>query len=152
MIARRAILAAGPAALLAACGAPPPPPAVLNLTIIGGKDQNPDPSGQPLSVSVRLIELGASAAFERADFFAISEREQQTLGPDDLGSQEFVLRPGESRTVSRELKKGAQFVGITVGFRDIDRARWRALTPVAASGPTRRVLRIGGTNAVLAET
>jgi len=150
MIARRAILAAAPAALLAACGAPPPP-AVLNLTIIGGKDQNPDPSGQPLSVSVRLIELGASPAFERADFFAISEREQQTLGPDDLGSQEFVLRPGESRTVSRELKKGAQFVGIAVGFRDIDRAHWRAVTPVAASGQTRRVLRIDGTNAVLAE-
>ena len=53
------------------------------------------------------------------------------------GSEEFVLRPGETRTIDREPKKGVQMLGVTVLFRDIDHATWRALAPVAASGTTR---------------
>jgi type VI secretion system protein VasD len=149
MIGRRTLFW-WPALLLAACGSPPPPPAVLNLTIIAGADQNPDASGHPQSVAVRLFELGATAKFERADVFALTERGQQTLGEDDMGSQEFVLRPGETRAVNQELKKGVQFIGVAVSFRDIDRARWRAVNPVAASGPSRRVLKINGITATLA--
>jgi hypothetical protein len=37
-------------------------------------------------------------------------------------------------------------------FRDIDRARWRALAPVAASGPTKLSLRLAGKQATLASS
>src|SRR5207245_2484585 len=131
-------------------GAPPPPPAVLTLTIVAGADQNPDPSGRAAPVAVRLFELNGTAKFERADVFALTEREQQTLGTDSQGSEEFVLRPGETRTVTRELKKGVQFVGITVLFRDIDRSRWRLMAPVGVSGPTKLTLRINALSATLA--
>ena len=149
MTTRRALL--GIAALLAGmAGAPPPPPAVLTLTIVAGADQNPDPSGRAAPVAVRLFELNGTAKFERADVFALTEREQQTLGTDSQGSEEFVLRPGETRTVTRELKKGVQFVGITVLFRDIDRSRWRLMAPVGVSGPTKLTLRINALSATLA--
>ena len=149
MTTRRALLAI--AALLAGvAGAPPPPPAVLTLTIVAGADQNPDPSGRAAPVAVRLFELNGTAKFERADVFALTEREQQTLGTDSQGSEEFVLRPGETRTVTRELKKGVQFVGITVLFRDIDRSRWRLMAPVGVSGPTKLTLRINALSATLA--
>lgn len=149
MIARRALLAL--VALFAAvAAAPPPPPAVLTLTIIAGPDQNPDPSGRPAPVAVRLFELNGTAKFERADVFALTEREQQTLGNEGQGSEEFVLRPGETRSVTRELKKGVQFVGVAVLFRDIDRSRWRAIAPVGVSGPTKLTLRINGITAALA--
>jgi type VI secretion system protein VasD len=121
MISRRLLLAL-PAILAARCSSPPPP-AVLTLTVIGGADQNPDTSGQGATVAVRLFQLKSNAGFERADVFALTEREQQTLGTEGLGSEEFVIKPGESRTITRELKPGAQFVGTAVLFRDIDRAR-----------------------------
>ncbi len=149
MISRRLLLA-GCALLAARCSSPPPPPAVLTLTMIGGADQNPNPEGHPVPVAVRLFELGGTAKFERADVFALTEREQQTLGEESLGSEELLLSPGETRTVTRELKKGVQFIGIAVLFRDIDHSRWRAVAPVAASGPTRLALRINGLAAVLA--
>ena len=149
MISRRLLLA-GCAFLAARCSSPPPPPAVLTLTIIGGADQNPNPEGHPVPVAVHLFDLGATAKFERADVFALTEREQQTLGEESLGSEEFVVAPGETRTVTRELKKGVQFIGIAVLFRDIDHSQWRAVASVAASGPSRLTLRISGLNAVLA--
>jgi len=148
MTTRRAVLAA--LALLATrCSSSPPPPAVLTLTVIGGPDQNPDASGRPAPVAVRLFELNGTAKFERADVFALTEREQQTLGGDSQGSEEFVLTPGETRNITRELKKGVQFVGVAVLFRDIDQSRWRAEAPVAASGPSKLTLKINGTNATL---
>ena len=94
--------------------------------------------------------LKSTAKFERADVFALTEREQQTLGTDGLGSEEFVMRPGETRTITRELKPGAQFIGAAVLFRDIDRARWRAVAPVAPNGPSPRTLTIRGLTAALA--
>jgi type VI secretion system protein VasD len=148
MISRR-LFVGGCALALAQCSSPPPP-AVLTLTIVAGADQNPNPEGRPTPVAVRLFQLAATAKFERADVFALTDQEQQTLGQESLGSEEFVLAPGESRTITRELKKGAQFVGIAVLFRDIDHAQWRAVAPVAASGPSPLTLRINGLKAVLA--
>jgi type VI secretion system protein VasD len=148
MTLRRALLAL-PVLFLAAC-ASPPPPAVLQLTLLGGADQNPGPSGHPQSVAVRLFELRGSEKFARADVFALTEHERQTLGDDDLGSQELVLRPGERRIVTRSLKPGTRFIGVVVLFHDIDRAHWRALAPVAASGPSRRVLEVKDLAATLA--
>jgi type VI secretion system protein VasD len=130
--------------------APTPPPAVLTLTIIGGPDQNPDPTGHPAPVAIRLFELNGAAKFERADVFALTEHEQQALGDEGQGSEEFVLRPGETRTITLELKKGVQFIGVAVLFRDIDRSNWRAIKQVGVRGPTRLGLRISGLNVTLA--
>src|SRR5215475_3587042 len=125
------------AVVTAACSSPPPP-AVLTLTVIGGADQNPGPKGDPAPVAVRLFQLNDPAKFERSDVFALTEREQQTLGSESQGSEEFVLRPGETRVVTRERKKGVQFVGVVVWFRDIDKApKWRADAAVTASGPSK---------------
>jgi len=147
MIHRRSLLAllatlAAPLALLR-CAPPPKPPAVLTLTMIGSAAQNPDVSGKPAPVAVRIYQLTATAKFERGDVFALTEHEQQTLGQDDAGSQEFVLSPGETQTKTFELKTGVQAVGVVVLYRDIDKSQWRADAPVASSGPTKLVLNVG---------
>jgi type VI secretion system protein VasD len=147
MIRRRSLLQflpviVAPLALLR-CAPPPKPPAVLTLTMIGNADQNPDISGKPAPVAVRIYQLTATAKFERGDVFALTEHEQQTLGQDNAGSQEFVLSPGETQTKTFELKAGVQAVGVVVLYRDIDRAQWRASAPVATSGPTKLALDVG---------
>jgi type VI secretion system protein VasD len=144
MISRRIVLLL-PAIGLGHCGAPkpPPPPPVVTLTMIGGADQNPDAAGKPAPVAVRIYQLTQTAKFERNDVFALTEHEQQTLGQDDAGSQEFVLSPGETQTQAFEPKPGVQAVGIVVLYRDIDAAQWRADAPVAGSGPTKLTLNVG---------
>jgi type VI secretion system protein VasD len=147
MISRRSLLAlaptlAAPFALLR-CAPPPKPPAVLTLVMTGSADQNPDVSGKAAPVAVRIYQLTATAKFERGDVFALTEHEQQTLGQDDVGSQEFVLSPGETQTKTFELKSGVQSVGVVVLYRDVDRAQWRADAPVASSGPTKLALNVG---------
>ncbi|MBV9785346.1 MAG: type VI secretion system lipoprotein TssJ [Acidisphaera sp.] len=150
MIRRRSLLLVPAALVLTRCAAPPPPPAVLELAISAGPDINPNVAGKPAAVAVRLFQLNATAKFERADVFALTERERATLGDDTAGSEEFVLSPGENRTITRELKKGVQFIGIAVLFRDIDHAKWRAMAPVAASGPSKLTLKLAGITATLA--
>ena len=135
---------------VAGCASAPPPPAVLSMDMVAGPDQNPDVVGKPAPVAIHLFQLSATAKFERADVFALIEREQQTLGTDGLASEEFVLSPNENRTIARELKHDTQFVGVAVLFRDIDHATWRAIAPVKDSGPSRLVLSTHGNVATLA--
>ncbi len=142
--------AGGLLASLCACAPPPPPPpAVLMLSIAAGPDQNPDATGHAAPVAVHLFQLATTAKFERADIFALIEREQATLGTDGLASEEFVLAPGETRTVTRELKKDTQAVGVAVLFRDIDHATWRAMAPVSNTGPQKLLLKTQGITASL---
>jgi type VI secretion system protein VasD len=143
MISRRLLLPVLPALALARCAPGPKPPAVLNLTMIGSADQNPDTSGKASPVAVRIYQLTQTAKFERADVFALTEREQQTLGQDSAGSQEFVVSPAETQTKQFELKTGVQAIGVIVLYRDIDRSQWRAQAPVVTSGPSNLVLNIG---------
>ncbi len=137
-----ALTLASPLALVA-CDSSPPPPAVLDLAVQGSAEQNPSPAGTAEPVAVHLYQLASTAKFERADVFALVEREAATLGQDVLASEEFVLSPSEKQTIKRELKKGTQFLGVLVLFRDIDHAKWRATAPVATSGPSKLALTIG---------
>ncbi len=145
MIRRRSLLVLPGAVALAQCSSPkpPPPPPMVTLTMIGGPDQNPDASGKAAPVAVRIYQLTQTAKFERADVFALTEHEQETLGQDDAGSQEIVLSPGETQTKTFEPKSGVQAVGVVVLYRDIDNSHWRADAPVAASGPTKLALNVG---------
>jgi type VI secretion system protein VasD len=143
MIRRRLLLPVPVALALARCGGGPKPPPVLTLTMIGGADQNPDTSGKASPVAVRIYQLTQTAKFERSDVFALTEHEQQTLGQDSAGMQEFVLSPGETQTKTFELKQGVQAIGIAVLYRDIDNAQWRQVAQVATSGPTKLVLNVG---------
>jgi type VI secretion system protein VasD len=138
-------LVVGLALLLAQCGSPPPPPPppVVTIVITGSAGQNPDAGGAPSPVAVRVFQLTATAKFERADVYALIDREQQTLGTDDGGSQEFVLSPSESKTLTIEPKPGISAIGVTALYRDIDHAQWRADAPVASSGPTKLAAGIG---------
>jgi type VI secretion system protein VasD len=134
---------------LVSCASPPPPPPVLELSIIGSADQNPSAAGTPSPVAVHLFQLASTSQFDRADVFALIEREKATLGADELASDEFVLAPSEKKVVKQEMKAGTRTLGVVVLFRDIDNAQWRASAPVAASGPTALQLSVGKLAATL---
>lgn len=91
---------------------------------------NPGAGGTPAPVRVRLYELKNSAAFARADYFALAERAQATLGADLIDQDEVLLQPGEQLRLERPLDPATRQVGLVVGYREIDQALWRSVLPV----------------------
>jgi type VI secretion system protein VasD len=134
-LSRRIVLLGGAGVLAGAAGQAPPP--VIDLAISIGPAVNPGIDGRPLPVAVRIYLLTAAGKFESADVFALLEREQATLGAELIAREELTFTPGSTRQVTREADSRTRFLGAVVLFRDIDRARWRAIQPVASTGTTR---------------
>lgn len=117
------------AAQLAGC-ASGPKPVVAKLTIEAAASVNPDQRGRPSPVALKLFELKSLTSFERADFFALFDRERETLGTELVGRDEMVLRPGDRITQERKLGPDVRFIGVLVGYRDLERSQWRLSIPV----------------------
>ena len=81
---------------------------------------------------VRVYELKAAAPFESADFVSLFEKDQATLGGDVIARDEFVLRPGETKAIKRELDADSKFIAVMAIFRDLERSKWRAVAPLAS--------------------
>jgi type VI secretion system protein VasD len=76
-----------------------------------------------------VFELRSDAEFAGADFFALYEREKQTLGEALIEREEFVLQPGtREQELQLSIGRDTRFIGVIAAYRDIRATRWRALT------------------------
>ncbi len=105
-----------------------------SMTMAAGVDTNPDASGRPSPVVVRVYQLRTDAAFVSADFFALFEDDKKVLGEELISRDEFVLEPAERRTLDVTVAGDTRFVGAIAAFRDIRNAQWRALIPTPRKG------------------
>jgi type VI secretion system protein VasD len=124
--------------LLAGCfGKKPPPmpempkPAKLDLIVNASADLNPDSTGRPSPLVVRIYALRQMTEFEKADFFALFEKDELTLAASIAKREEIILKPGESIMQPREYPPDAQFVAVMAAYRDVERSTWRASAPIA---------------------
>lgn len=132
---RRCFTLAGASIALAACGGKPilaPKPKVLTVDVLAAANLNPSSSGRPSPVVVRVYELKAAAPFESADFVSLFDKDQAVLGADVVARDEFVLSPGESMAIKRDLSADSKFIAVMAAFRDLERAKWRAVVPLLA--------------------
>jgi type VI secretion system protein VasD len=118
-------------ALLVGCSSGPP---LVQGTIKAEPAVNPDRGGRPSPIVVRVYELKAVAAFNGADFFALYDKEQETIGGDLVGREEFLLQPAESRQYRRQFQPDTKFIGVIGAYRDLEQSRWRQVVPVPAKG------------------
>jgi type VI secretion system protein VasD len=116
-------------------------PAMLSATVVAAAQVNPDARRRPSPVVVRVFELKAPTLFEQADFVSLFEKDQAVLAAELVSREEFVLRPGESKPISKPLSPDTKFIGVMAAFRELERARWRAVVPVVAG--KKNVLEIG---------
>ena len=79
-----------------------------------------------------MFELKTPTLFEQADFVSLFEKDQAVLGAEMVSREEFVLRPGETKPLVKPLSPETKFIGVMVAFRELERARWRVVVPVAA--------------------
>jgi type VI secretion system protein VasD len=137
------------AAICISCGkGPPPQPPQIPLTITAAPeakikapmtiavsaDVNPDASGRPSPVVVRVYQLRTDAAFRNADFFALFEDDQKALGGELISRDEFTMAPSERKTMDVTVSGETRFVGAIAAFRDIRNAQWRVLVPATDKG------------------
>jgi len=118
-------------ALLAACsstGLPPPlEQSKLDLTIVAADDVNPDDKGRASPILVRIYELKTDGPFQEADFFTLQKQDKLTLGADLLVKDEFILRPGETKTIRRKTLPDTTAIGVLAGYRELGTATWRVV-------------------------
>lgn len=141
---RRVVSVAAVALLLVACAknaeSPQPVEKPSDATTValhfdGVAGLNPGVNGQPAPVRVRIYELKKTARFARADYFALAERAQATLGADLIDQDEVLVKPGQQLSLDRNLNSATRQIGLVVGYREIDQARWRNVLVVEPRQP-----------------
>ena len=102
----------------------------IELAVASQTNVNPDHSGRPSPVIMKMYELKSDLAFNQGDFIALFENPVQALGADLVAADELVFVPGEARKVVYQPDSKTRFVGILLGFRQMERAHWRAIKAV----------------------
>ena len=98
------------------------------MTLLASADTNPDASGRPSPIVVRVYQLKTDAAFKGADFFALYDDDQKVLGAELISRDEYVLAPSERKTIDVSVSRDARFIGALAAFRDRN-AQSRTLVP-----------------------
>ena len=118
------------AGLLVAGCASSPKPTEFNATVQAAANVNPSVSKRPSPVLVRVYELKAATAFNNADFVSLYQSDQVVLGAEMIGRDEFILNPGDSRALSKVAAPDTRYLGVFAAYRDLERAKWRAVIPL----------------------
>ncbi len=146
-VPRRAALAvAGVAALaLAGCVSTPPPPAptIVKVALSAAPDANLGPGGQPAPLQVHLFWLRAAAGVQQADFFALTETPEATLGADLAAHETVTVRPGQSVSVSHRATQGESALGVVAAYRRIDQVAWKSVVSFAPNRTTGLTVTLG---------
>lgn len=112
---------------LVSCAAKPPEDVQIKGSIEAVESVNPDSLGRPSPLQVKIFQLGARDKFEAADYFALADASEATLGADMLGVQAMMLSPGEHKPYEGEFDPATRFIGVIAGYREIHQAEWRAV-------------------------
>lgn len=107
-----------------------PSVASIGGELIGAADLNPSASNRPSPLPLRLFELKAATAFDKADFLPLYQTELEALGDELLARDEFVLAPGATMPLQKVLNPETRFIGVFGAYRSFERAVWRAIAPV----------------------
>ena len=86
------------------------------LTSDGGNQLNPDDSGRPLSVVLRVYQLTALERFASTDADSLWDDPQRALGNTLIDSQEITLLPGMGQNNQWPLNKATGYVGVAAFF------------------------------------
>jgi len=99
----------------------------LDITLMAAADLNPDDKGRAAPIMVRIYELRSEAGFESADYFTLLQHDKALIGSDLLVREEFIMRPGDVKTIRRKSHPDLAAIGVLAGYRDLAHADWRAV-------------------------
>ncbi len=119
-----------------------PDPTTIEATAEASAQVNPDTRKRPSPVMVRVYELKARTQFDAADYITLFERDKDVLGSELVLRDEFVMRPGESKDLSRTPNADTKFLAVLVGYRDMVKSRSRAIVELVPHEKNRLVVKV----------
>jgi type VI secretion system protein VasD len=128
------------AAVLAGCShAPPPPPPPpqpidVDVRIIAAPDVNPNRSGRPSPIFLRVFELRDPSKFVNAEFDDLTLHGDTALAGTLISREERMVDPGSSAVLALKIDPGTRLLGVVAEFSDLANSRWRATSPAPAGG------------------
>ncbi|MEM6619184.1 MAG: type VI secretion system lipoprotein TssJ [Pseudomonadota bacterium] len=125
--------------LVAAAVACTPSATTVSANLTASADMN---GGLPAKATIYYLR--GTSAFNGADYASLASNAQATLGADLISTQDVLLSPGDTKTAGRSFEGDLPVaVGVIVGFRAIDTARWRASTSIGQGGANLLTVSIG---------
>jgi type VI secretion system protein VasD len=116
--------------LLTACSSTTEKTVDFNYFISASEDINPDITGQSSSVIVRIYQLTNKINFENATYDALFESNQNALGTEYIGLEEYLIDPNSKRKIELKISENARYIGIVVGYRSTDMVTWRTVKAI----------------------
>jgi type VI secretion system protein VasD len=101
--------------------------ASVSISIDASPDLNVSPSGEPLSVVLRLYQLKSAHGFA---LLAYHQAQNEDMGEDVLGDElgsvrEMIVLPGKHYEVTLETKVDTRHIGIVALFHSPAHGRWK---------------------------
>lgn len=121
----------------------------IDLLVASQPNVNPDHTGRPSPVIMRIYELRSDLAFQQADFYSLFEKYMQVLAADILSAKELTCTPGMPYEVSYEPLPETRYLGVIAGFRQLERAQWRLIVPIDAKGKNKVYMELNDTTLFL---
>lgn len=145
MTDRREFLLGAAALGLVACT---PKAGAVTLSATGTAGMNPGPDGADRPLTLHIVQLRATGAFDSADFFAL-QNPAGALGGDLVKAEQMVLIPGAGATKTIALDPATTAIGVIAGFRNPGGKAFRAKSAVSPTANAAFAVEIGAGGIVL---
>lgn len=113
--------------VLAGCGGTRP----LSLTLYGTSNMNSVGEGEGANAAVvRIYQLTNATNFTDVTPDAFWRDDKAALGDELISSQQFLLYPDQTQTLTLEPAENAQYIGVAADLRRPDQGQWRQIYAV----------------------
>ncbi len=107
-------------------------PGTLTVSAQGMPGANPGSDGQERPLTIFLLQMSGTSAFDSADFFALQDP-SAALGSELVKADQIVLTPGDVTTKTLTMEPTTTVVGVVAAFRDPAGKQFRAKTPAPSN-------------------
>jgi type VI secretion system protein VasD len=116
--------------LLASCG--PAGPGSVTVVATGTAGMNPGADGADRPLTLQVVQLRGTGAFDSADFFALQDP-AAALGGDLVKADQIAVAPGGTASKTVGLETGVTAIGVIAGYREPGGKVFRAKSAVSAT-------------------
>lgn len=138
----RRMFLAGSAALgiVTACG--PKGPGSVTIVAKGSTGMNPGSDGIDRPVTLQVIQMRGTGAFDTADYFAL-QQPAKALGADFVMVDQIAVAPGGTIQKAITLDSSTAAIGVVAGFLQPAGKAFRAKSAVSATGTATLTIEVG---------
>lgn len=134
---RAALLALVACAALAGCkSTPPPPPKPIDVqvNVVAAPDINPNRSGRPSPVFLRVFQLRDASKFLNAEFDDATLHSDTVLAGVVIARDERMIEPATTVALPLKIDPETRLLGVVAEYFDVANSQWRATSPTPEGG------------------